>query len=87
MSATRDQAEQLRRQQAADRREPEWRQKPSTATERQAAGLLAEPVAEDDVDAADEHDAVTHPGTDPDRPRKRTSRTVTERQAAALHGR
>jgi hypothetical protein len=84
LSATESQAAALRRQYAADHREPEWKRETSTATERQAAALLAPPADERDGEGTDEHDAMTHPDTHPDRRHTRRPETATERQAAAL---
>lgn len=85
MSATRDQAEHLRRQQAADYCEPDWKRKPATATERQAAAMLADAENTETDDGTDEHDATSHPATGPDTSRERSKgTTATERQAAVI---
>jgi hypothetical protein len=78
------QADRLRRQKAADHRKPEWRRKPTTATEVQAAAMLADQERWDDVDEYD-GDAVTRRVDD--REKRRKPRTASERQVDVILGR
>lgn len=90
MTASEDQARTIRRRHGEEfrhYRNPEWRTNPSTASERQAAAILAD--AEGWDDEAEYRDAVEHPRTDRNRRRDKGGErrpTASEQQAAALLG-